>query len=379
MSIKLVDNLIKLIVLMNFHKISILGYLTCMIASYAEAQKPPIQTADLYFPSVESSVWEKQSIVELGWDGVKFAEFLAWLPTQDTRAFIILKGGKIVVEEYWGDKLTGVGKMDETSYWYWASAGKTLTATLVGIAENQKLLQISDRSHKYLGEGWTSLPSKQERAIRLIHQLSMTTGLDDGVANQDDTSPTSLTFLTEPGERWAYHNAPYTLLEQAIQNASGLSFQKYFDENLGGKIGMKGFWQQTGQNNVFYSDARSFARFGLLLLANGNWNGSQVWSGDFFDKLSKSSQNLNRSYGYLTWLNGKSSYMVPRTQTIFPGMLVPNAPTDMYQAMGKNGQFLMVVPSEGLVIVRMGGSGDNTLVPFLLIRDIWDRLKPIIE
>lgn len=346
--------------------------LLCVAAQQANAQ-------NLYFPPNESVAWQKQPINELGWDGVKFAEFLAWLPTQDTRAFVILKDGKIVVEEYWGDKLTGAGKMDQNSYWYWASAGKTLTAALVGIAENQKLLKTSDRTQKYLGEGWTSLPSKQERDIRLIHQLTMTTGLDDRIATPDATSPASLSFLAEPGDRWAYHNAPYTLLEDVVQNASGKSFQNYFEENLGSKIGMKGFWQKTGANNVFYCDARSFARFGLLLQAKGNWNGDQVWSGDFFDELSKSSQNLNRSYGYLTWLNGQSSYMIPQSQTIFPGMFVPKAPADMYQAMGKNGQLLMVIPSEGLVIVRMGGAADGSVVPFLLIRDLWERLKPVIE
>ncbi len=363
---------------MKYRKLIFISYVAFLISPCAEAQRPAATASNLYFPPNESSLWDKQSASELGWDGVKFAEFLAWLPTQDTRAFIILKDGKIVVEEYWGDKLTGMGKMDQNSYWYWASAGKTLTATLVGIAENQSLLKTSDRTQKYLGEGWTSLTNKQERDIELIHQLTMTTGLDDGVSNTDDISPTSLTFLAEPGKRWAYHNAPYTLLEKVVQNASGKSFQKYFEDNLGSKIGMKGFWQQTGANNVFYSDARSFAKFGLLLQAHGNWNGDQIWSGDFFEKLSQSSQVLNRSYGYLTWLNGKSSYMLPQSQTIYPGMLVPNAPADMYQAMGKNGQLLMVIPSERLVIVRMGGAGDNSLVPFLLIRDIWERLGPVI-
>lgn len=72
---------------------------------------------------------------------MKLAELLAWLPTQDTRAFIILKDGKLFVEEYWGENLTGLGQMNRDSFWYWASAGKTLTATLVGIAEEQKLLK----------------------------------------------------------------------------------------------------------------------------------------------------------------------------------------------------------------------------------------------
>lgn len=357
-------------------KIVVLSCFSFFIYSCADAQNP--SSVDLYFPPNESMEWDEISWQELNWEGQKLEELLVWLPGQGTRAFLILKDGKIVVEEYWGEKLTGLGEMDQDSFWYWASAGKTLTAALVGIAEEQKLLKRKDRSQNYLGKGWTSMPDIQEREIRLEHHLNMTTGLDDAVADPDDTNAESLTFLAEPGTRWAYHNAPYTLLEKVIEEASGKTFQAFFREALGDKIGMKGFWQQTGKNNVFYSDARTMARFGLLMQAEGNWNGVEVWSSKFFQEMKMSSQELNPSYGYLTWLNGKSSFRVPQSQRLFPGMLIPSAPADMYQAMGKNGQFLMVVPSEGLVIVRMGAAGDNALVPFTLIRDIWGRLSGVL-
>jgi CubicO group peptidase (beta-lactamase class C family) len=358
----------------------LIGCCALLVFSCAEAQKPkPVQVPNLYFPPNESALWEKTPLAELGWDQTALAELLAWLPTQDTRAFIILKNGKIVVEEYWGRRLTGAGDMDQNSLWYWASAGKTLTAALVGLAQQEKLLSTKDRTQKYLGAGWTSLPNNQERNIKLIHQLTFTTGIDDKVTNLDETSPASLKYLAKPGSRWSYHNATYTLLEKVVEKASGKPYQTFFKEKLGDKIGMKGFWQQTGMNNVFYSDARSFARFGLLLLAKGNWNGTTIWSGDFFEKLPQTSQDLNLSYGYLTWLNGKGSYMVPGSQAVFPGSLIPHAPADMYQAMGKNGQFLMVIPSQNLVIVRMGSLGGDTLVPFLLMRDMWQRLDQVIR
>lgn len=358
----------------------LIGCCVFFVFSCTEAQKPqPVPVPDLYFPPIESSIWEEMPLAELGWDQTALAEMLAWLPTQDTRAFIVLKDGKIVVEEYWGSKLTGAGEMDQNSFWYWASAGKTLTATLVGIAQQEKLLTINDRTQKYLGEAWTAMPANQEQDIKLIHHLMFTTGLDDKVGNLDDTSPENLKFLAKPGTRWSYHNAPYTLLEKVVVKASGMDYQSYFKRSVGDKIGMKGFWQLTGLNNVFYSDARSFARFGLLMLAKGNWNGNTIWSGDYFDKMAQSSQDLNLSYGYLTWLNGKGSYMVPGSQAVIPGSLIPKGPSDMYQAMGKNGQFLMVVPSQNLVIIRMGSSGGDAPVPFLLMRDIWERLNRVIN
>ncbi|SHO62695.1 serine hydrolase domain-containing protein [Algoriphagus zhangzhouensis] len=333
----------------------------------------------IYFPPNDSQEWEKMSQSEAGFDQQKMGEFLSWLSETDTRGFLILKDGKIVVEEYWGGKLTGLGPMDPESFWYWASAGKTLTAAMIGIAENEKLLKIKDKTQKYLGNGWTSMSAKEEKKIRIVHHLTMTTGIDNDVMNLDDTSPSSFKFLTKPGTRWSYHNGTYTVLEKLLEKASGETYQSYFKSRIGDKIGMKGFWQKAGQNNVFYSSPRSMARFGILLLSKGRWNGEQIWEGSFFDQMVKSSQNLNPSYGYLTWLNGQKSFMLPGVEKSLSGSLIQNGPIDMYQAMGKNGQFLMVVPSENLVVVRMGGASDSTTIPFLLIRQMWDKLAPVIQ
>ncbi|MBN3583442.1 serine hydrolase [Algoriphagus aestuarii] len=364
----------------NFHLIGKIAVGCWLFFSSActEAQVPN-SPGNLYFPPKESPIWEETNYQSLHWDGTALAELLSWLPTQDTRAFIILKDGKIVVEEYWGNKLTGLGPMDQHSFWYWASAGKTLTASLIGIAQEKKMLSIKDRTQEYLGKGWTTMDNKQEREIRIFHQLSMTTGLDDGVPNQDNTDPKSFVYKSEAGKRWAYHNAPYTLLDKVLENASGMKIQAFFEENLGAKIGMTGMWQKTGDNQVFYSNARSMARFGLVMLADGNWENERIWKTDFFEDIHSSSQDINNSYGYLTWLNGKSSYMVPQSQKVYQGSLIPQAPTDMYQAMGKNGQFLMVIPSQNMVVVRMGGAPGDLAVPFLLIRDLWDRLSPVIQ
>ncbi len=66
------------------------------------------------------------------------------------------------------------------------------------------------------------------------------------------------------------------------------------------------------------------------------------------------SQNINPSYGYLCWLNGKSKYMVPGSQTVYPTALVPNAPADMFAAMGAEDQRIYVIPSKNMVIIQNG-------------------------
>lgn len=141
---------------------------------------------------------------------------------------------------------------------------------------------------------------------------------------------------------------------------------------------MTGTFVPVGYNNVFFSNARSMARFGLLILNNGNWNGNQILTDTtYFNQMTTTSQPLNKSYGYLWWLNGKQSFMIPSSQIVFPGYIIPNAPPDMISAMGKGGQFLNVIPSQNMVWVRMGNEPVNSLVPFLLNDDIWEYINDL--
>lgn len=330
----------------------------------------------LYFP--DNNTWESTSPASLNWDVAKLEALHTFLEANNTRAFIILKDGKIVVEEYYGKQFDNITNFSASSNWYWASAGKTLTSVLAGIAEEQGSLNFDAKTSDYLGLGWTSLTTTQENKITVRHQLTMTTGLDDGVANPDCTTPACLVFKAEPGTRWAYHNAAYTLLDDVIANSTGKNLNTFLNDNLKNAIGMDGQYIQTGDNNVYYSTARSMARFGLLLLSKGKWNDTQVVPKEYVELLSVSSQNLNLSYGYLTWLNGKASFMAPGSQLIIPSAVTPAAPVDMFAAMGKNGQLINIVPSQNLVIVRMGDVPDNSLVPFLFQDDIWEKLNEII-
>jgi CubicO group peptidase (beta-lactamase class C family) len=120
------------------------------------------------------------------------------------------------------------------------------------------------------------------------------------------------------------------------------------------------------------------ARFGSLILNKGNWNGNQIMADTaYFNDMVSTSQNLNKSYGYLWWLNGKTSYMLPTLQTVFNGTINPNAPADMIAAIGSGGQFLNVVPSQNLVWLRMGDEPSSTNVPFLLNDAIWEYVNEL--
>lgn len=325
----------------------------------------------LYFPPLIGNTWDTISPSSLGWCTSRIDSLYTFLAQQNSKAFIVLKDGKIVLEKYFGS-------FTQDSLWYWASAGKTLTSFLVGKAQEQGYLSLADTSSEYLGAGWTNCTRQQEDSISIRHQLTMTTGLDDGVTDNHCTDPPCLIYKAPAGSRWAYHNAPYTLLERVLTAATGQNINAYTQSALKTRTGITGAWLTVGFNNVYYSKPRSMARFGLFIQNNCIWNNDTLLRDTaYISDMKNISQSLNYAYGYLWWLNGNGSYMVPGSQLILPGSYAPAAPADMYAAIGKNGQIVSIAPSKGLVVVRMGDA-DEGEVPFLLCNNIWERLNYVM-
>jgi CubicO group peptidase (beta-lactamase class C family) len=355
--------------------VSITTVISCNKATDPAPTPVPPVVETMYFPPVGTSEWQTITPASLGWNETELNNLYPYLQTKNTKAFIILKNGKIVVEKYFVT-------FTADSLWYWASAGKTMTGLLVGIAQQEGLININNRTSQYIGTGWTTAPLAKENLITVKNQLTMTTGLDDLATDNDCTLPSCLTYKADAGTRWAYHTGAYTILDKVIEAASGVAFNTYYQLKVRDKIGMNGLWiSSPGSNNVLYSNARSMARFALLLLNKGKWNGTAILSDtSYFNSQVNTSQNFNLSYGYLTWLNGKASYMLPGLQATFPGSVVPNGPAELYMALGKNDQKVYVVPSQKLVIIRMGNEADGFQQAVSVFdNDLWGKLNTIIK
>jgi len=330
-----------------------------------------INAQDLYFPPNFSEEWETIGNIELNWCEENINNFNTFLEESNTNACIVLKDGKIAHESYFND-------FDLTTSWYWASAGKSLTAAMVGILQDEGVLDIDDLTSDYLGEGWTSCNSGGESKITIRNQLTMTSGLDYTVDDIYCIEPDCLFCLNEPNEEWFYHNAPYTLLADVMEAALDQNYTGITNSKLTNKIGFLGLWTKVNTGRLFFSKARGMARYGLLMLNEGDWNGEVIIEDkNYLQDMISTSQEINKSYGYLWWLNGKESFRLPGTTITFPGNIMPNAPDDLYAAIGKNGQILMVVPSQNLIIVRMGNNPDNSLVPINYIRNLWDEYEKL--
>ena len=327
----------------------------------------PVNPEQYYFPPITGDTWTTKSADSVGWNATLLQSAFDYAGTKNSFGMIILHNGRIVKEQYWN------GWTKDTRY-YIASAGKSVVALLTGIANQNGLININNKTADYLGTGWTSLTPDKEALITIKNNLSMTTGLEDNVPDDNCEDPACLMYKADAGTRWAYHNAPYRLLQDVLANASGKTFNQFSKDELFNKIGMP---NSVWINNVMWCTTREAARFGSLILKRGKWDNTTLLADqNYFNAMTNSSQTLNNSYGYLWWLNGKSSYMVPRLQTVFPGSLVSNAPADMIMALGKDDKKIYVVPSLNVVVVRLGdAAGTTTLGPSSFDNELWARLK----
>ncbi len=191
----------------------------------------------------------------------------------------------------------------------------------------------------------------------------------------------NLQFKADAGQRWAYGNVFQKLMD-IVAHAGNKPFEDYFNLHLKDKIGMTGSWKLGPIFKIYHSDTRSVARFGLLAINGGKWKTEQIVPKNYFAQSIQSSQSINPSYGYLWWLNGKSGYILPRSQDLHKGSIIPNAPADLYAAMGANDQRLYIIPSKNMIIVRMGkaaNKGDTELSLSAFDQKLWEKINAVIN
>jgi hypothetical protein len=334
----------------------IIAISSCKKNGITEPSVPPTNTS-YYYPPTGSDTWETTDAASLGWDVAKLNEAIAYAQSKNTYGLIILHKGKIVTENYWNG-------WDMNTKYLIASAGKSVTAFLTGIAQQ--------------GKGWTTCPPAKEDLITVRHQLTMTTGLEYNVPDENCATASCLTYKADAGTQWYYHNAPYRLLQDVIANASGTNYNLYTKTKLADKIGMKNY---TWLNYILWLNTRDMARFGLLTLGKGKWDTQKLMTDTaYFSAMTNTSNSYNKSYGYLWWLNGKQSIMTPTSTQVYPVSLSASAPADMIAALGKGDKKIYVIPGLDLVVVRHGDdTGDAVLGPSSFDEYFWAKLKSAIK
>jgi CubicO group peptidase (beta-lactamase class C family) len=289
----------------------------------------------LYYPPLTGDEWRTIAPADLGWDPAKLEEAIGYVGDNNSTAFLILYRGRIVAERYWlgwGPHTRGVI----------ASAAKSVMAFLCGLAVQDGALDITRTVTGYLGAGWSTAPADKEAAITVRHLLTMTGGLDE-----------SLAYEADAGTTWFYNTPAYYVLADVIGAATGIDRDAYSAQRLHAVIGM----QDSGwAAKSLAASARDMARFGLMILGDGAWDGTPLLTdAAYYGQMLDTSQDLNTSYGYLWWLNGKASFLLPGAPAVAGfGPLIPDAPADLVAALGKGDKKIYVVKSRDLVVVRHG-------------------------
>ena len=307
-----------------------------------------------------------------------------------TTALIVRQGDTTVVEQYWppsgevlGLHLLPDGRTREDV----ASAQKSVTSILVGIAVARGLIDLDVPVSRYVGDGWSHAGLDAEGAITVRHLLTMTSGLDD-----------RLHVVAPPGTRWDYNlGAAYHTLKRVVAAAAGTDIAATSRGWLFDPLGMEETeWiarplppqvNEAMRPFVSYPDrtafeglvtsARDLVKFGAAILdvCRGRDGPLAPYAGYVHRALTPSTE-LNPAYGLLWWLNGQPWRLAPRVPDRIDGPLIPDAPSDLVAMLGAQGRAVYVVPSAELVVVRTGGDpGDGVAAGGRFGEELWKHLR----
>ncbi|MBI4882930.1 MAG: serine hydrolase [Actinobacteria bacterium] len=286
-----------------------------------------------YFPPADGE-WETLSPSAAGFTDGGIADVLELVGETYGQSFIMLFEGRIVAEQYWqGATATTVRDV--------ASAQKSITSTLLGLARDRGLLAFDDTVTSYLGVGWSAAAPSDEALITLLHLMTMSSGL----------SPTNLRKVAAPGTVWDYNTDAYQKLRRVLEVAAATDINSISNDWLFATIGLStgsswvdraGVVDAVGDHQWgLRLTAREMARYGLFAARNGFWDGAQVTEPAWFAQ-AWTATSLKRDYGYLWWLLGRGR------------LGNKGAPADLVAALGAQDQKIYVSVSTGLVVARQG-------------------------
>jgi CubicO group peptidase (beta-lactamase class C family) len=327
------------------------------------------------------------------------ARAYAFQEAKNTQGVVVIRRGVLVAEWY----MDGTGPDSYAASW---SVAKSFTSALIGIAIERGELPGVDAA---LADYYPQWQRTDHAAITIEHILRMTSGLtwderydvasarDSDVAQLVLTTGSPLAYVLDrpvesaPNTEFHYSSGDTLLLSGLLAQATGMPAGDYAEQRLLSKLGIERaeWWAaKTGETLTYCCldmTSRDFARFGLLYMNGGRWDGEQIVPAAWVDASLAPSPRYE-GYGYKGWLLGRVDDRLP---------------DDLFAALGHDGQYIYVIPSLELVVVRNGSyykdPGPAIADPTLFIRypsggiipgggttppDSWDDpafLGPIID
>ena len=283
------------------------------------------------------------------------------LELDQTVALVAIRNDSILFEKYWDG-------FSDSSLSGSFSVAKSITSLAVGIALKEgKIKSLDQPVSDFLPEFKEGLKAK----VTIRHLLTMSSGSNWDESYSDPFSVTTeiyygsdvyktatrVKIVKEPGTFYSYKSGDTELLGLVLEKATGQSLSDYVSEKLWKPLGAAhpALWsldKKLGHEKAyccFNTNALDFARLGQLMLDSGNWKGTQIidssyWKQSITPCAIPDEDNLPCDYyGYQWWID-------PDKQEVF-------------YAHGILGQFIIVIPSKKMVVVRLGKTGDGNGTP----------------
>ncbi|MEN8139280.1 MAG: serine hydrolase [Bacteroidota bacterium] len=277
---------------------------------------------------------------------------------EGSRSVMVIYKDQIIAEKY------AEGFDKETVLLGW-SMTKTITSTMYGIMQKKGMVDINAKAEV---PEWQN---DERKEITYNNLLQMNSGLEWDENYNKISDVTKMLYLEsdmsvmqrekgltgKPNESWNYSSGTSNLLSGYLMRNKFESQQDYINfwyNELFDKIGMNSMILETDvMGNVIgssysWANTRDWAKFGLLYLHEGNWNGEQVIDSTWVDYAVTPTNTSGGNYGAQIWLNVDHSEYA-------------DAPEDLYFFDGYQGQRVFVIPSKDMVVVRMGINNTNKM------------------
>jgi len=287
------------------------------------------------------------------------------IPHLGTRALLVVHHNKLIAEHY------AEGFDVSTRLLSW-SMGKSVTNAMVGILTKQGKIDINkpilmpgwendersvitwaDMMHMNSGLEWEEDYGNESDVNVMLHKVG---NFGKYTAEKPSVSPVNTVWNYSSGSTnlvclkmkdlfetdAEYYNFPYTFLFQKL----GMNSVVFETDASGTYVG----------SSYIYATARDFARFGMLYLNDGNWLGEQILPEGWVDYTRTEAEASGGEYGSYFWLNLSGEY--------------PDAPKDTYTCEGHDGQFIIIIPSKDIVMVRLGFSNPDEFDLNLMMKEV---------
>ena len=277
-------------------------------------------------------------------------------------AFLVVRDSAVFHEMYWDG-------YSDSSLSNSFSMSKSIISLLIGAALDEGLIESLDQK---VGDFIPSFKEGNKNKITIRHLLTMSAGTDWDEAYSSLFSPTTelyygddlqgmvdgLKSVKEPGREYYYSSIESEVLAMVVKAATGKSISEYASEKYWIPLGAQhdALWSLDKENGMekayccFNSNARDFARWGQLVLNNGNWNGEQLISKSYLNQALQPADYLVDEtgepvdyYGFQWWIINYKGYQIPYMRGIL-------------------GQYVFAIKEKNAVVVRLGHKRSDELI-----------------